>query len=93
METYRSGRNGAGDALTFFQENKAVLYPQEQKVFKNCHIHMFFKKSAAFVLAYIYMGCHIVKGDVLTVILLNKRDNVSEPLQMLLRLLLFFRQA
>ena len=39
------------DAFSFPKKRKAVLDPQEQDVFKNCHFHIFLKESAAFALA------------------------------------------
>lgn len=49
---------------------------------------MFLEKTAALAFADIHMRRHIVKADVLAVIILDKGDDVAEPLQMLLGVLL-----
>ena len=47
---------------------------------------MLFEKTAALAFADIHMSRHIVKADVLAVIILDKGDDVTESLQMLLGL-------
>lgn len=69
------------------------MHPQEEEVFKDCHVHMFLEEPAAFALADVYVGRDIVESDVLAVIILDKGDDVLKPLQMFLGALFFFGEA
>lgn len=69
------------------------MHTQKQQIFKNRHIHMFLEKTAAFAFADVHMERHVVQGDVLAVIALDKGDDIPEPLQVFLRMPLLFRKV
>lgn len=60
------------NALPLPQKRKAILHPQEQDIVKDCHFHIFLKKTAALTLTDIHMVCNFVQCKLLCVIFLDK---------------------